>query len=189
MKDERKSAVLIQRVKEETLQRIRDDQEGAPADVAEILAVIEKGIFGGAFDVNDLRRSCVPTEETLRAFRARFGGAFKSYLTDRRLAVAERLVDEPEVDLAEIAEALGFASLLAFARWFRRWTGKTPEGRRSALQPRSAPVSKKTQAVVCEDAPISLWFQARVTALRHDEIDRLIAFIRARAEAPRGAPV
>ena len=58
MNDERQPAALIQRVKEETLKRIREDRKGAPDDVAEILEAIEKGIFGPGFDLSDVRREC-----------------------------------------------------------------------------------------------------------------------------------
>jgi AraC-like DNA-binding protein len=121
---------------------------------------------------------CAPTPETLRAFRARFGGAFKSYVTRRLLEAAERLVDEPEVDLGEIEQALGFTDADLFRRWFKRWTGKTPETRRLALRPR--PPATREPPAPTERPPISLWFLARVTALRRHEITRLIAFIRAR---------
>ena len=153
---------LIERVKKQTRKRIRDDREGAPEDVAEILGVIEKGIFDRGFDLSDVRRACAPSAETLRAFRAHLGGTFKSYVTARYLEAAEQLVDVPELDLEPIAEGLGFANAELFSRWFRRWTGKTPEERREARRQTRPP---ETAA----EPLIPLWFQARAVVLQCEE--------------------
>ncbi len=185
----------IEKAKNEALQRVRDDREGALGDgdyeVEELLEIIEARLFHPDFDLGELRSECAPTDETLRRFRLRCGGSPKSYVTERRLETARRLVDEPSVDLPDVAATLGFADLALFSRWFKRWTGQTPKSRRDALPP--SPCRLDVGATLCGRPPSSpsepvetsadwlkffVWHRARARVLRRREITRLIHLIR-----------
>ena len=39
---------------------------------------------------------------------------------------AKRLLDNPEVPVANVAEQTGFSETAAFSRAFKKWTGLTP---------------------------------------------------------------
>ncbi|APR78889.1 Transcriptional regulator, AraC family protein [Minicystis rosea] len=51
---------------------------------------------------------------------------FSDVLDDTRLAVARRLLGDPQLTLTDVAFRLGFADLATFTRAFKRWTGKPP---------------------------------------------------------------
>lgn len=61
-----------------------------------------------------------------RAFRQTFGTPPHSYLLHRRIEWAQRLVQQTELSLSEIALSTGFSDQSHFARHFRRLTGMTP---------------------------------------------------------------
>ena len=174
MTHERRPAALIERAKEEARRRVRDDQVGAPEEVAAILKAIENGLFDPDFDLSDVRRAFSPTPETLRAFRGHVGSAFKSYVTRRLLETAKQLVDMPEVDLDDIVTGLGFREAELFAKWFKRWTGKTPEQR---CPGRPRPRAREPRA---ERPLIGLWLRSRAWALRGRDAAALVQDIRAR---------
>ena len=170
MANERPWSAPIRRVRAPILERVRADGERAPEDVGEILEVLREHLFERDFDLSDVRRACAPSAETLRRFREHLGGSPKSYVTAQRRAAAEELVGDPEVELPEVAAGLGFADAALFSRWFRRWTGETPEARRSA----------RCAGAPAELPDVSLWFQARASALRRGEAARLIRALRRR---------
>lgn len=62
---------------------------------------------------------------------ARFGpGSMQRYLLELRLARARLLLEDPRLNVAEVARRCGFASANYFARAFRRATGRTPTAAR-----------------------------------------------------------
>jgi AraC family transcriptional regulator len=70
-----------------------------------------------------------------RAFRGAFGVSPHGYLTRLRIQRATRLLEEsPELNVTDVAAAVGFESPTSFASLFRRLTGVSP----SALKRRGA---------------------------------------------------
>jgi AraC-like DNA-binding protein len=61
-----------------------------------------------------------------RAFRQSFGMPPHSYLLRRRIERADRLLEQTELSLSEIALSTGFSDQSHFAKHFRRLTGMTP---------------------------------------------------------------
>ena len=57
---------------------------------------------------------------------AREGVRFEDMVAEARLAIAQRLMVHTQAPLTEISDALGFAELAIFSRFFRRQTGATP---------------------------------------------------------------
>ncbi len=187
MMDER---ALIESAKDETLQRVRDDRESASGDydVEELLEIIEARLFHPDFDLGELRRELTPNSETLRRFRLLCGGSPKSYVNARRLDAARRLLEEPAIDLPDLAHTLGFADTALFSRWCKRWAGKTPKEWRAALPPAAPPrpaVESEPVDTSIEWLTISVWLRTRSEALHCLEIPRLIHLIRARTIRPR----
>ncbi|MET3624893.1 AraC family transcriptional regulator [Burkholderia ambifaria] len=66
------------------------------------------------------------TERTLRRRLEKDGITFQSLLDDVRRQEAVRLLDEPTLSVAAIAERLGYSEPRSFRHAYRRWTGKTP---------------------------------------------------------------
>jgi AraC-like DNA-binding protein len=55
------------------------------------------------------------------------GLSFAELVTSHRVDVAKRLLGRPKASLQETAYEMGFASVTAFHRAFKRWTGMTPK--------------------------------------------------------------
>ncbi|MCQ4438508.1 helix-turn-helix domain-containing protein, partial [Clostridioides difficile] len=54
------------------------------------------------------------------------GLTFQSLLDDVRRDEAQRMLDDPELTVAAIAERLGYSEPRSFRHAYRRWTGRTP---------------------------------------------------------------
>jgi len=61
-----------------------------------------------------------------RLFRAVYGKTPHRYLTDARLARADRLLRETELEVAQVCLSLGFSSESSFSRLYKRKNGRSP---------------------------------------------------------------
>ena len=68
---------------------------------------------------------CTP-DHLSRCFRAETGMPVLAYLREQRLARAKDLLQDPKLNISEIAWACGFSSLNYFVRVFRQTTGRPP---------------------------------------------------------------
>ncbi len=66
------------------------------------------------------------TTHTLRRRLKEEGNSFQEIKDSVRRDRAMILLDQPDIPLHDIAEALGFSEPAAFNRAFKKWTGKTP---------------------------------------------------------------
>jgi AraC-like DNA-binding protein len=69
---------------------------------------------------------CV-TPRTLQRHLADEGLRFQPLLDETRLRLAEQYLNEGRLQLADIAELLGYSDQSALTRAFKRWTGNTPK--------------------------------------------------------------
>lgn len=67
-----------------------------------------------------------------RVFKEAFGRGFEQYLTEQRLALAERLLHTSLLPIGRVAAESGFASAAHFSAAFRRRRGTTPQAFRRA---------------------------------------------------------
>jgi AraC-like DNA-binding protein len=75
----------------------------------------------------DVGRAIGVSERTLRRqFRAVTGMEWRRYLLESRLLRAMALLVEPNRTVMDVATTVGFDSVSAFTRAFRRYTGETP---------------------------------------------------------------
>ncbi|MEM9219568.1 MAG: AraC family transcriptional regulator [Cyanobacteria bacterium P01_F01_bin.150] len=75
----------------------------------------------------DLAQRVGISERTLqRGFKALFGMTPFVYLTQQRMAKAERLLREPDHTIAEVANWVGYANPAQLAAAFKRQFGITP---------------------------------------------------------------
>jgi AraC-like DNA-binding protein len=79
------------------------------------------------FSVANIARAArlTPNHLSLR-FHAESGETFSSFLAAQRLARAQRLLRDPRLQIAEVAERTGFADASYFTRRFRRAFGVSP---------------------------------------------------------------
>ncbi len=62
------------------------------------------------------------------------GTTFRALLAQARGAMAETLLGDAGLSLADVAERLGFSDLSSFSQAFKRWYGVPPGAYRSAAQ-------------------------------------------------------
>lgn len=79
------------------------------------LANIEKVASGLNMSTRTLQRM-LQQEET----------SFITILNESRMELALQYVNDPKMDMTEIAFLLGFSEQSSFSRSFKRWTGKSP---------------------------------------------------------------
>ncbi len=84
------------------------------------------GLADGAVEMSKVARALKVSTATLRRRLDEEGVAFSAILDDVRKDAAQRYLLGSDLTVTEIADRLGFSHVRAFARAFRRWTGKTP---------------------------------------------------------------
>ncbi|MGN2641242.1 AraC family transcriptional regulator [Nocardia takedensis] len=75
---------------------------------------------------DEVAASLFLTPRTLRRRLIEEGSSYRRILDDVRRGVAEQLLVETRLSVAEVAERLGYAETAAFTHAFRRWTGVPP---------------------------------------------------------------
>ncbi|WP_420456734.1 helix-turn-helix transcriptional regulator [Rubrivirga sp.] len=92
----------------------------------------ESASFAGPEDV---ARAVGLLPETLRRqFKREVGIPLGEYLTQRRVAEAQRLLEETDLQAAEVGRAVGWRREDTAARVFRRETGTTMQGYRRSVR-------------------------------------------------------
>ncbi len=100
-----------------------------PADrrLARALALIERGL-GEKMTVSGLARGIGVSEAGLhQLFRDSLGTSPGRYLAKRRMATAANLLAKPDVQISEVALAVGYSDQSAFTRAFTREFGRAPK--------------------------------------------------------------
>ena len=94
----------------------------------------------GAVTAGEVSRAIAVSERTLRRqFDASVGMSWRSYLLQARLMRAMALLAAPGRSVGEVAAAVGFSDVSAFARAFGQHCGETPSSyRRRVATPNSA---------------------------------------------------
>ena len=85
-------------------------------------------------NLHDVCRDVGVSERTLRRqFSAATGMTWRQYLLERRLLRTMATLAQPGPTVLEVATAVGFDSVSAFTRAFRRYAGETPTAYRSRV--------------------------------------------------------
>lgn len=93
----------------ENLLELIDQSLSAPPDIREMAEV-----------------ATLSPRQLSRQFAALMGCSPHAYVTARRLARAKEMLGSGRMTVSEVGEALGFANLQAFSRWFQRETRVNP---------------------------------------------------------------
>lgn len=122
---------ILRRHADERLVREASSDHGLTEVVRRLLA---ETVGSGDVSLEAIaRRIAVPPRSLQRHLRAA-GRSFQQILSDTRLSLSMRFLEDERLSLTETALVLGYSDLSAFSRAFRRWTGSTPlEFRRSLL--------------------------------------------------------
>lgn len=109
------------------------------AAVSEPVGVWRQALVGlirsGRTQLADLAHSLQMSPRSLQRRLALHGHSFQTLLSDTRRQLAEAYLQDPHVELAEVALLLGYSEQSAFTRAFRQWTGQTPSQWRRAQTP------------------------------------------------------
>ncbi len=127
--------VLRQAAARESLQRIRGDQVGAPADVGRALEVIAERLFDAKLKVKSLKLACQIRDNSFSLrFHQHCGRPPVDYLAKRRIDTAAVLLESEPISVGQVAELTGFNSLQVFSDAFLRWMEARPLAYRQGVQ-------------------------------------------------------
>ncbi|MGF1684573.1 helix-turn-helix transcriptional regulator [Photobacterium minamisatsumaniensis] len=76
--------------------------------------------------IQTIARALLTSPRTLNRRLAVTDTNFKTILKNYRLEKALNLLNDPDINMTEIAFQLGFSELSSFSRAFKRWTGEAP---------------------------------------------------------------
>lgn len=85
-------------------------------------------------DLEAVARRLFMSSRSLKRKLERIGTHFQALLDEVRYRDAQRLLENPDLDIQRIASALGYTDPPSFTRAFKRWSGKTPSAARSQRQ-------------------------------------------------------
>lgn len=73
------------------------------------------------------------SQRTLKRKLEQLGSRFQSLLDEARYRDASRMLENPDIEVQQIAAALGYTDPPSFTRAFRRWSGSTPSQARKSM--------------------------------------------------------
>jgi AraC-like DNA-binding protein len=88
----------------------------------------------GATGLPALAKSLGVSERTLQRRLSEEGTSLQALVDEVRAELSLTLLGDSDLSLAEVADRLGYASLGAFSRAFRRWRGVSPAAHRKAMR-------------------------------------------------------
>jgi len=121
---------LVEILKQHALQKL----EAAPnAWQDRVRACIAEHLVRGDYAPELVALRCGIGERTLRRRLAEAGTSYRALVDDVRKERALLLLEHDET-VSNVAQYLGFSDATAFARAFRRWTGRLPQQHRRTLR-------------------------------------------------------
>lgn len=120
----------IVRTKENYRDNLRDPESDWPPKIYRALSCKQKNLFAEILSVEWVKGECYITSKNFSSRFAFFTGKTpKEYIIHHRIEVAKQLLAKKElkdIPISTIAYELGFSSLPAFSRLFKRKTGVSP---------------------------------------------------------------
>jgi AraC-like DNA-binding protein len=112
----------------------REPADPGPDDLLErVRAQLTPGPDGYA-DLERVAERLFMSGRTLKRRLRQRGTRFRALLDDARFRRAQQLLADAELDIHEVASALGYRDPACFTRAFRRWSGRTPSQARAELE-------------------------------------------------------
>jgi AraC-like DNA-binding protein len=100
----------------------REGGFGTRLELAVRAAIEERGSLA----IERIARQVGMSSRTLQRRLAASGGSYQELIEGVRRRVAEKLLANPAISIAEVSYRLGYADVRSFARAFRRWKGAPP---------------------------------------------------------------
>ena len=123
---------MLDRICEQQLKALGEQQE--PEWLVDCKRAINTSLPNGQPALPDMAERLGMPQSQLRRKLAEHGLNFRGLVEERRQALAERYIADPELSLVEVAVLLGFSEQSAFHRAYKRWTGEAPGTARRRLQ-------------------------------------------------------
>lgn len=101
--------------------------------IAQIRQLMIEAMAEGGVSLDLIAEQMSLTPRTLQRRLSEQGENFKSLLDKVRKELALTYINQPFIDLAELAYLLGFSDQTAFQRAFKKWTGSSPGKYRKGL--------------------------------------------------------
>ena len=96
-------------------------------DIQRCLMIMDQNIANCQFSLEALSDQFSITPQTLRRrFKNATGKTMNDYMTSLRLDQAKRLLQDTQLELADICAQCGYNDLSSFIRLFKSKTGETP---------------------------------------------------------------
>ena len=100
----------------------------------------------GYADLERVAERLFMSARTLKRKLQERGTTFRALLDDARFRQAQHLLENPDLDIQQVAIALGYRDPACFTRAFRRWSGRTPTRRAPSARRASAEARRGTGA-------------------------------------------
>jgi len=111
----------------EAIRRIRKDRRRTTGNVRRMLGYLEKHLFDPGLQVRRLKAAVgIRDNSVALRFHAKVGSSPKVYITDRRIEVARRLLEDTNLKIWQIGELVGFSGLPVFSTRFDAVVGVRP---------------------------------------------------------------
>lgn len=123
--------IKLKRAIRETLGAMAEG-DGIESRILTAMEIIHRNLDGDLNLDQIARRTFMSSSHFSHTFKRRIGESPKKYQIRKRMEKAKELLAETRMSAAEIAEALGYNDPYFFYRQFKRKTGMTPSGFRSA---------------------------------------------------------
>jgi AraC-like DNA-binding protein len=119
---------------------IRDAEASGSMSFADrVRSLLHQAVLSGTATAGSVSRSLGIGERTLRRHLAQERVNLQQLINETRLALAQQLLQNTGLPIAEIAAALHYADANIFSRAFRHWVGCSPSEWRSSAPKGSAP--------------------------------------------------
>jgi|GEM_PF-4232774 len=118
--------------------------------VQHVRSQISQSLSEGVPTIFDTAQQVGMSGRTLQRRLSKLGYSFQTLVDESRRELSERLLQETDYSLAEIAFMTGYSEQSAFTRAFKRWAGQTPRSYRLN-------VIRCTQTIKNERALSKVW--------------------------------
>lgn len=101
--------------------------------IENLRAIIRAYVNQPGFGLDDLAELTGTHSRSLQRYLARNGTTFRRVLSETRFELARELLFDPNALVSDVASDLGYRSLSAFNKEFRKWAGVSPRVFRAGL--------------------------------------------------------
>ncbi len=160
---------LLRSAMQPSLERIRRDRDRVSSRLRPLLEYIEQHLFDRRLNVQHLKQACGIRDNSIAIlFHSQVGHSPKSYISERRLETASRLLRDTDIRVWRISEMVGYSGLGVFSKAFNRWAKQRPNAFR-----------RQARDLACSQPPgplpnDELMDRALAGSLSHQEASRLL---------------